>query len=138
MGEEHKETNNRCDPAADAGLPQVFYDGACPLCRAEIGLYRRSGAQAEFCDISPDGASLPDGANRDDMLARFHVRRADGRVVSGAAAFAELWKATPGWRWLGHLTGRPPFVWVAEGLYRVFLRLRPGLQALVRRASGRR
>nr|WP_208858029.1 DCC1-like thiol-disulfide oxidoreductase family protein [Thioclava nitratireducens] len=64
----------------------VFYDGACPLCRAEIGLYREApGADAlEFVDLSDPGATLPDALNRDDALARFHVRTRDGRLVSGA------------------------------------------------------
>lgn len=68
-------------------------------------------------------------------MGRFHVRRADGRLVSGAAAFAELWKATPGWRWLGHIAALPPFVWIGEGLYRLFLLIRPSIQKAVRRAS---
>ena len=111
----------------------VFFDGECPLCRAEIGLYQRSGADARFTDIAHDGAA-PEEIGREAALKRFHVRRADGRLVSGAAAFAELWKATPGWRWLGRLAARPPFVWIGEGLYRAFLLIRPGIQALARRS----
>ena len=67
-------------------------------------------------------------------MKRFHVRRSDGRLVSGAAAFAELWKATPGWRWLGHVAALPPLVWIAEGAYRLFLLVRPAVQRAVRRA----
>lgn len=137
MEQENKKTTNRDDsPAQFKGdCPQVFHDGACPLCRAEISIYRKAGARANFCDVSQDGAALPEGRTRQDMLARFHVRRPDGRLLSGAAAFAELWKATPGWRWLGHLMGTPPFVWIAEALYRVFLVIRPGVQALARRVA---
>ena len=110
---------------------EVFYDGSCPLCRAEIGMYQSSGTQAQFCDIS-QGQRLPENKSHDDMMARFHVRDESGRLISGAAAFAALWRATPGWQWLGWLVGLPPFVWIAEGLYRVFLLVRPSLQQMFR------
>lgn len=118
--------------AAETAVCEVFYDGACPLCRAEIDLYRRSGADVQFTDVSGDGAP-PVEINRETALKRFHMRRADGQLVSGAAAFAQLWKATPGWRWLGHVAALPPFVWIGEGLYRAFLVVRPALQGLARR-----
>ncbi|KAA5800940.1 DUF393 domain-containing protein [Alkalicaulis satelles] len=113
---------------------EVYFDGACPLCRAEIGLYQRQGADARFVDVS--AGSAPREITPEAALKRFHVRRADGTLVSGAAAFAALWKATPGWRWLGHLTALPPFVWIAEVAYRAFLIFRPALQRLARRKTG--
>ncbi|WP_375283347.1 thiol-disulfide oxidoreductase DCC family protein [Marinicauda pacifica] len=136
MAPENEKTT-KPNPADDSPAPQgpqstVFYDGSCPLCRAEIGLYKRQGASSRFCDISqrvPEDMAL----SRDTLMKRFHVRRGDGRLVSGAAAFAELWKDTPGWRWLGHVAAVPPFVWIGEGLYRVFLLVRPALQSLTRR-----
>lgn len=117
--------------AAETAVGEVFYDGACPLCRAEIELYRRSGADVQFTDVSGEGAP-PAEINREMALKRFHMRRGDGQLVSGAAAFAQLWKATPGWRWLGHLAALPPFVWIGEGLYRGFLVMRPLLQGVAR------
>jgi predicted DCC family thiol-disulfide oxidoreductase YuxK len=111
---------------------EVYFDGDCPLCRAEIGLYQRSGAQARFTNIASGASEAPPEIGREAAMKRFHVRRSDGRLVSGAAAFAELWKATPGWRWLGHIAATPPIVWIAEGLYRVFLLVRPSLQRAVR------
>ncbi len=110
----------------------VYYDGSCPLCRAEIDLYRRIGTAAAFHDVTADDA-LPPGVDRDTAIARFHVTAADGSVQSGARAFATLWKASPGlWRPLGHVVAVPPFVWLAEGTYRVFLRVRPLLQRAMR------
>ncbi|PWE18868.1 DUF393 domain-containing protein [Marinicauda salina] len=118
--------------AEPADAPEVYYDGACPLCRAEIGFYRDRGAEACFRNIAEADAPPPE-LSRDAALKRFHVRRPDGRLVSGAAAFAELWKSMPGWRWLGHVAAVPPFVWIGEGLYRAFLIVRPSLQRLARR-----
>lgn len=104
------------------------------MCRAEIGMYQRGGASARFVDIA-NGDDGPQEIERDKALERFHVRRADGTLLSGAAAFAELWKATPGWRWLGHIGGAVPFVWIGEGLYRAFLLIRPTIQRWVRRRA---
>lgn len=119
------------DEAAGARRPSVYFDGGCPLCRAEISLYRNQGAEADFIDVST-GENAPPEVGCDAALKRFHVRRADGILLSGAAAFAELWKATPGWRLLGRIGALPPFVWIGEGLYRAFLVIRPAIQKAVR------
>jgi predicted DCC family thiol-disulfide oxidoreductase YuxK len=127
-GETQKSTESTAQSTAQC---EVYFDGGCPLCRAEIGFYEQSGSNARFTNIAADGAA-PEEVGRDAALKRFHVRRADGVLLSGAAAFAELWKATPGWRWLGHISAVPPFVWIGEGLYRLFLIFRPSLQKVVR------
>lgn len=118
----------------------VYYDGSCPLCTAEIGHYRKldtAGAVA-FADVSlPAGDPGPDLA-RSDAMARFHVRTPDGRLLSGAAAFAALWRTMPGpWRVLGHVAGWRPVTAVLEGVYRAFLPIRPALSRTFARFSGR-
>lgn len=114
----------------------IYYDGGCPLCRAEMDFYRRIGTRARFHDLTVDGEA-PAGVCRADALARFHVTDAEGRVRSGARAFAELWKASPGgWRILGHIIAVPPLVWIAEIVYRLFLRVRPRLQRIYRERAG--
>ncbi len=134
MSEETQKTTESAAQTAPqpAASCEVFFDGDCPLCRAEIGLYQRSGADARFTNVA-DADNTPEDLTQAEALSRFHVRKADGTLVSGAAAFAELWKATPGWRWLGHIGGTPPFVWVGEALYRFFLIFRPRLQKAMRR-----
>jgi len=111
----------------------VLYDGACPLCRREIGVYRdlqplQAGASVCFADVSDSAVPLPVGTTREQLLARFHVQGPGGQLLSGAQAFLALWAALPGWRWLA-LAGRlPGAVWLMERLYRLFLRWRPMLQ----------
>ncbi len=69
-------------------------------------------------------------------LARFHVRRDDGVVFSGAEAFVKLWATLPGWRWLARLARLPGMLWLMERSYRGFLRIRPALQRLMGRLIG--
>ncbi len=105
----------------------VFYDGGCPVCSREVQFYRSREGAASFAwvDVArADEALLGPGLSRDEALARMHVRRADGTLVSGAAAFAEIWRGMPGLRWLGRLLAIPPFGSMAEVCYRLFLRAR--------------
>lgn len=105
----------------------VYFDGACPVCSREIAHYRtRRGADAlRFVDVAADPAEqvAPD-LTRQAALDRMHVRRPDGELVSGAAAFAALWRSLPGWAWLGRLIAVPPMLWLAERGYRGFQRAR--------------
>ena len=105
----------------------VYYDGACPLCLAEISHYKaQDGAERiNFVDAAHD--TLPEDLDRDTALGRFHVRRADGSLVSGAAGFAEVWQGLPKWRWAARLAAIPGMLWVMERMYRAFLPIRPYL-----------
>ncbi len=137
-------------PENEPGLPPqpltVLYDGACPLCRREIGVYRglqplQPDSPVCFADVSdtafPLPSTLPGGTTREQLLARFHVRRRDGELLSGAQAFLALWAALPGWRWLA-LAGRlPGSAWMMERTYRLFLRWRPLLQRWAARLDHR-
>jgi len=105
----------------------VYFDGACPLCRREIGLMRRLDRRQrlDFIDVSNEDSSCP--IDREELLARFHAREGD-QLHSGAAAFAAMWRQIPWLRPLG-LAARNR--WVLAGLeraYLVFLRIRPRLQ----------
>lgn len=109
-----------------------MFDGACPLCRREIGVYQTLAPlePVAWLDVSQASASMSP-EDRARYLARFHVRRPNGQLLSGAAAFVALWQTMPGWRWLGRLCTLPGVTPVLELLYRGFLRVRPGIQRLV-------
>lgn len=102
----------------------VYYDGACPVCSREIGFYRkRTGTGVDYCDVATEVCPAPD-LGREEALRRFHVRRADGTLVSGAEAFLALWRETPGFRWAAVLLSPRPVVAVLDLAYAGFLRLR--------------
>ncbi len=115
----------------------VLYDGACPLCRREISVYQgllpvNPSQTLKYSDVSHPDTVLPPGGVRSDYLARFHVRCANGQVISGAAAFVALWATLPGWRYLAMVARLPGATPLLELLYRAFLRIRPQMQGVAR------
>ena len=80
-----------------------------------------------FVDAS-DGASVCP-RDRKALLARFHAEE-DGRMLSGAAAFAAMWRAVPLLRPLGRAARNPLVLGSLEWLYGRFLAFRPSLQRL--------
>lgn len=107
--------------------PTVYFDGACPVCRREIALYQRQPGAEALCWV--DAAACPPealgaGLDRPAALARLHVRAADGRLVSGAAAFLAMWAALPRTAGLARLLDRPGLVRLLDAAYTGFLKLR--------------
>jgi len=113
----------------------VWFDGDCPLCQREIALMRRLDRRRviQFIDVSCGGATgCP--IDRTMLLARFHARE-DGRVLSGAAAFAAMWRAIPVLRPFGLMARNRLVLAVLEQTYVAFLRMRPRLQRWARRLA---
>lgn len=110
----------------------VYFDGSCPLCRAEIGYYRRKDqvGALRFVDISKASAVTPEGITQQRAMKRFHVRASDGRVLSGAAAFVEVWNRLPKWRRVARAASLPGALAALELGYRIFLPVRPLISRL--------
>lgn len=112
----------------------VWFDGACPLCAREIALMRRLDRRQAiaFVDVAGDTACPIDRAA---LLARFHAQEAGSPIVSGAAAFAAMWRAIPVLRPIGLLARDGRVLQALEWLYLRFLTVRPRLQRLVSRLT---
>ncbi|HZG08136.1 MAG TPA: DUF393 domain-containing protein [Allosphingosinicella sp.] len=119
-------------PEAAEGKLVVWFDGACPLCRREISIMKRLDRRGaiEFVEIA-DASAAECPIDRAQLLGRFHARE-NGRLLSGAAAFAAMWRAIPLLRPLGLLARVPVVQAVLERCYNAFLRCRPALQRLMR------
>jgi predicted DCC family thiol-disulfide oxidoreductase YuxK len=109
----------------------VWYDGACPLCIREIALMRRlDWRQAiKFVDVAPYDAPCP--LDRTLLLERFHAQVVGGPILSGAAAFAAMWRVVPLLKPLGLIARAPIVLKLLENLYLKFLKIRPKLQELL-------
>ena len=132
--------------ASDSALV-VYYDGSCPLCSLEIGHYAgQSGAERLcFVDASAIGADLDacTGAHtgaalsQADAMRRFHVRRADGQLLSGAQAFVAIWETLPAWQPVARLAKLPGVLAALEVGYRAFLPLRPLMSRVAKLAGAK-
>lgn len=118
---------------AESPQVKVWYDSECPLCLREIRFMRRLDKRGaiDFIDLYTAKACPVD---RRELLRRFHAQERGKSAVSGAAAFAAMWRAIPILRPLGLIAYFPPVLWLLEAAYRGFLRIRPRLQRAARRA----
>lgn len=83
-----------------------------------------------FIDVANPASACP--IDRAALLARFHAQEAGQPVVSGAAAFAAMWRAIPLLRPLGLLARFAPVLALLERAYLAFLKVRPRLQRWMR------
>lgn len=118
--------------ADETGQIEVFYNSACPVCRAGMDEQRTALENAGHTDdttfvdmtLSPE-ALAQDGLTLDHVRRHFYVRDADGNLQRGADAAAVLWRMTPRRRWLGWLVSTPfirplaraSYDWFADRLY---------------------
>ena len=109
---------------------QVFYDGQCPLCKREVGHYRKRDryGRIEWVDIAREGFEAGAyGLEAGRVQQVMHVRTAEGQVFTEVGAFVKIWEALPAGvmttplRWLMKLPG---MMWLAGFAYRAFARNR--------------
>jgi len=109
-------------PAVEVPALTTFYNGACPVCRAEMTSYRRAalakGLPLVFQDVVEDGGEAAAlGLTPDRALRRLHARDAAGRLYVGFDAMLAVWRAVPRTRWLGRFFGLPLIRPVSAWLY---------------------
>lgn len=129
------DTGDRNASPPAASTLTVWFDGACPLCLREIALFRRleKRSRIHFEDVSSPDATCP--IDRVDLLERFHAQERGKPIVSGAAAFAAMWRAIPVLRPFGEFARIPLVLYFLERLYVAFLRARPWLQKFFRQPT---
>ncbi len=109
---------------------EIFYDGSCLVCSAEIDVYRKRNPEdrLRFVDISAENFdALAYDKELSDFMARLYVRDAEGRFFSGVEAFRLIWQAYPSgsvYRLLSALIGLPGINFLARCGYRLFARYR--------------
>ncbi|MBW9258614.1 MAG: DUF393 domain-containing protein [Candidatus Thiodiazotropha sp. (ex. Lucinisca nassula)] len=117
-------------PGKQTGRSQrlrVWYDSECPLCRTEIDLLKRLDSKQTINFMKIEGCStLP--IAKEQLLERLHAQQPDGEIVSGAEAFAAIWRKLPGLKMLGYVAQWKPAGTFLEWLYGKFLKHRAAMQ----------
>jgi predicted DCC family thiol-disulfide oxidoreductase YuxK len=108
--------------------PRVFYNSACPVCRAGVESQRGSMEacgvnDVEWIDVHRNPEAVKEvGASLEQVRERLYVKDEQGDIKIGADAFADLWTRTSKQRWLGRLIRLPIIRSVTRLAYNVFAR----------------
>jgi predicted DCC family thiol-disulfide oxidoreductase YuxK len=115
-----------------AGPPRVglaplraYFDDACPRCAKLAARGARRGGEVAWCRLSEgEGALRAAGIDPAAARERLHVVDAEGRVASGAAALAAIWRRDPRRRGLARFVTLPLIRNLAERAYDLVARRR--------------
>jgi predicted DCC family thiol-disulfide oxidoreductase YuxK len=105
----------------------MFYDGGCSLCSREVKHYQRldTARRIVWVDISRDMSVLTAfGVSFETAMERLHVLYRDGRLLTGAYAFAAVWSELPYYRVLAAVLRFPSALSMLDKLYNNFARWR--------------
>ena len=125
----------------------LFYDGACPLCQAEILFLSSRNQQGllEFIDINSERYDpIAVGVSCEQALAAMYGQYADGVLINGPAVFPEAYKRAnlPFMAWLfSRKILQPPlrlgYSFFAKNRHAISRVLGPGALRLVRSKIGK-
>jgi predicted DCC family thiol-disulfide oxidoreductase YuxK len=106
---------------------EVFYDGACSLCRASRrwAEHRDAAHTLAFCEMNDPAVSPPVGPDRPGDAMQ--VRLAGGETASGFTGWVAVLGALPRWRLLARMLGFAPARWAGSVVYRFVARHRHAL-----------
>jgi uncharacterized protein (TIGR01777 family) len=101
---------------------EVWFNGDCPVCSREIGVYARLAERRDLPVRFHDSMRRPGrmaayGLRREHLERRLYLLDEQGRIVSGFRAVLALWARLPGYRRLAPVFGWPPLRAVCESLY---------------------
>ena len=111
----------------------LFYDGACPLCQAEMIFLSSRNQQGllNFVDIHSDRYDAKSvGVSCDQALAAMYGQFADGVVIQGVAVFPEAYRRArlPVFAWLFSRGYLQP---ILQSAYRFFAKHRHQISRLL-------
>jgi predicted DCC family thiol-disulfide oxidoreductase YuxK len=105
---------------------EIFFDGACPLCRREIDWIRGRDRQQRLLltDISaPQFDPQSVGKTYQQLMARIHGRLPSGEMVEGVDVFRRMYQAV-GFKTVVRMSRWPVVKQILEASYIVFAKLR--------------
>jgi predicted DCC family thiol-disulfide oxidoreductase YuxK len=125
---------------AGAELTEMYYNGECPVCNAEMSHYARLCADSQKSLRFIDATQTPDalvqcGLRIDHLERRVFLKDSKGRIISGLPALIELWARMPQYRWLARMTSLPVVKQFSVALYDQVIAPTLALWARFRRQS---
>lgn len=97
----------------------LYYDGACPLCMAEMRnlmLRNEREQRLRFVDIAAPGFEAPAGVTRDELARLLHAQAPDGTWLRGVDTFVAMYEAV-GVPWVARALSAPGLRPLADRLY---------------------
>lgn len=118
----------------DASYPlTVFYDGACPVCSAEMLQLQSEDRHQRIVLDDVSGEAGRDGrlgVGQQALLDCIHAVTVDGRLLKGVDVFEQVYRAVGRDR-AASAMGWPLMRWLAERSYPLFVRHRHRIPAFV-------
>jgi predicted DCC family thiol-disulfide oxidoreductase YuxK len=105
----------------------MFYDGGCPLCRKEVAHYIKLDKQQRIAwlDIHANPHVLaPYKISPQTAMQRLHALDKQGKLQSGAWAFATIWADLPYYRHLARMVRALRLLPLIDFAYRQFAKRR--------------
>ncbi|MCB1935802.1 MAG: DUF393 domain-containing protein [Nitrosomonas sp.] len=108
---------------------KVYYNSACPVCKAGIEKQRSLMENCGIKDIDwVDVHTQPETATEtpsslEQIRERLHIKDESGQIRIGADAFIFLWLRTPKLRWLGKISQFPVIKPIFQLSYNLFAKL---------------
>ena len=111
---------------------EIWIDGDCAVCRRSRRWCsdRDRAGNLTFRDLHDPGGVEPP-AELEELMLKVHVRRADGRVVSGYEAWLVVLSHLPNWKWLAAVGAWPPIRPIGRAAYSLVARWRHRLSRFI-------
>lgn len=109
---------------------EIYYDGLCKVCSAEIEHYKKQKGAHKFVFVDITHSSFDaEKAGLDPFQVHkvMHVRSPDGQIHTKVDAFRAIWKELPKYQWLYKLSEITPFRKTMDLGYVAFAKIRPFL-----------
>lgn len=100
----------------------VYFNNACPICRAEISHYRKHLSEGSdeivFVDLAKHPTTLSKfGIDSKAAKRRLYALESGSKLISGIDAFISIWRRIPRYQWAARLTLIPGFYHLGRLIY---------------------
>lgn len=109
---------------------EVFYDGLCVVCSAEIEHYKKlkGSENISFVDIAnPEFDPAKENLDPHKINVELHARDAQGQLHIGVDAFILIWSQLEKLQWLHRIATKNSVKKFLQFNYQVFVKVRPFL-----------